>query len=802
MVRIFRKFKTIALCALAAAVTASAIPISDGVSFGNPMDVYAVETSTVCNPVIWSDVPDSDVIRVGDTYYMISTTMFFSPGAPIMKSKDMVSWELCSYVYDRLAEGDVQNLTNGKNDYAHGQWAASLRYHDGMFYVFFGSYGTGKSYIYKTDDIENGTWTRSEINGMYHDASMIFDDDGRNYLVYGGGGEIKIKEFNSEMTDFKWGGLDKVLFRTGLDGLSGEGSHIMKIGDYYYVFIIAWPSGSGRIELCYRSKEIDGSYEGKTILNSGLGTYGSGVAQGGIVDTPDGKWYGFLFQDHGSVGRIPVIVPVTWVDDWPMMGVNGKAPVTLEVDGNYTGTQLAKSDSFSYSGNKLALEWQWNHNPDNTAWSVTERGGWLRLTNNTLATSIMNARNTLTQRTEGPDCSSVIKLDTRGMKPGDYAGLSAFQFKYGNVGVRVGDDGSKKIYMAENGGYDGNASVNDSYDKIVEETALNGDEIYLKEEFTFNTVDENMNVSNNIDKVKFFYSYDGNNWTPIGSELGMSYDLKLFTGYRSAIYSYCTKTTGGYADIDFFEYQRGEWNTPTVIEPNPFGWYFVDGFEGSTDSWTGRGPAKVEASSANSFVGDGSVYVSEREAAWQGVTKHLKSNMFKPGNSYSFSANVMYDDGGLSDKFYMKLQYVNSEGQVQYSTVAEAVAVKGSWVQLLNESYQIPEDASDIYLYVETRDSTNSFYLDEVIGAVDGTGILGAGPGKNVVAGDLNFDNKINCFDVCIAMRGIGGEFDDGYVKLAADVNEDGKVDISDVQLIRDFTLRRVTVFKDSADDM
>ena len=210
----------------------------------------------------------------------------------------------------------------------------------------------------------------------------------------------------------------------------------------------------------------------------------------------------------------------------------------------------------------------------------------------------------------------------------------------------------------------------------------------------------------------------------------------------------------------------------------------------------------MEASSANSFVGDGSVYVSEREAAWQGVTKHLKSNMFKPGNSYSFSANVMYDDGGLSDTFYMKLQYVNSEGQVQYSTVAEAVAVKGSWVQLLNESYQIPEDASDIYLYVETGDSTNSFYLDEVIGAVDGTGILGAGPGKNVVAGDLNFDNKINCFDVCIAMRGIGGEFDDGYVKLAADVNEDGKVDISDVQLIRDFTLRRVTVFKDSADDM
>ena len=195
----------------------------------------AATTSVVANPFIWADVPDDDVIRVGDTYYMVSTTMFFSPGAPIMKSKDLVSWEICSYVYDTLADGDVQKLTNGKHDYSHGQWAASLRYHDGHFYVFFGSYGTNKSYIYKTDDIENGKWTRSEVNGMYHDASMLFDDDGRNYLVYGGNGEIKIKELNSEMTGFKSGGVDKTLFKTGLTGLAGEGSHIMKINGYYYV---------------------------------------------------------------------------------------------------------------------------------------------------------------------------------------------------------------------------------------------------------------------------------------------------------------------------------------------------------------------------------------------------------------------------------------------------------------------------------------------------------------------------------------------------------------------------------------
>lgn len=494
----------------------------------------AAQTTTISNPIIWADVPDEDIIRVDDTYYMVSTTMYFSPGAPIMKSKDLVSWEICNYVYDTYADGDKQTLKNGENDYSHGQWAASLRYHDGNFYVFFGSYGTGKSYIYKTSDIENGTWTRSEINGMYHDASILFDDDGRNYLVYGAGGTAKIKEFNSDMTGFKKDGVEQTLFSTGLDNLAGEGWHIQKINGYYYIFVIAWPSNSKRIELCYRSKELLGTYEGKTILNSGLGTYGSGVAQGGIVDTPDGKWYGLLFQDHGSVGRIPVLVPVTWENNWPMMGVNGEVPLTLEIDSDYAGTQLTKDDDFTYSSNKLDLEWQWNHNPDNTAWSVTERPGYLRLKNNTLATNLLDAKNTLTQRAEGPSCSSVIKLDTSGMKAGDYAGLSAFQFKYGNVGVYVSDDGTKKIYMANNGGYSDSATVGDSYNNIIEQTNLSGNEIYLKVDFLFNTVDSTGNSSYNIDKANFYYSYNGADWKKIGEELSMVYSLTLFTGYRSA----------------------------------------------------------------------------------------------------------------------------------------------------------------------------------------------------------------------------------------------------------------------------
>ncbi len=782
-------------CAKRIASAVSAAVMLSAISLYLPeKQADAAKLTTISNPVIWSDVPDVDVIRVDDTYYMISTTMYFSPGAPIMKSKDLVSWEICNYVYDTYAEGDVQNLTNGKHDYAHGQWASSLRYHNGTYYVFFGSYGSGKSYIYKTNDIENGTWTRSEINGMYHDASLYFDDDGRNYLIYGGGGNIQIKELNAEMTGFKEGGASKTLFSTGLDGLSGEGAHVHKIGDYYYIFIIAWPSTSGRIELCYRSKELLGTYEGKTVLNSGVGSYGSGVAQGGIVDTPDGDWYGMLFQDHGSVGRIPVLVPVSWEDNWPMMGVNGKASLTLTINTDYTGTSLARDDEFSYSSDDLALEWQWNHNPDNTAWSVTQREGYLRLTNKTLATNLLDARNTLTQRTEGPSCSSVIKLDTSGMKVGDYAGLSAFQFKYGNVGVYVADDGSKKIYMANNGGYSSSAAVTDSYNNIVEQVNLSGNEIYLKTEFLFNTITSDGSSSNNIDKANFYYSYNGSDWTKIGEELSMTYDLKLFTGYRSGIYSYATKTTGGYADIDFFDYERADWNVPEVIEPDANGWYFHSTFEGDTDEWNGRGAATVMTSGRTAYEGSEALLVQERTAAWNGAYRALNSAAFVPGNEYSFSADVQYFDGGQTDTFYMKLQYTDGNGDPQYSTIAEATAVKGEWVQLANTNYKIPEDAANMQLYIETADSTTNFYIDEAIGAVAGTVI--EGPEEiTFILGDVNFDGGIDMLDMAAMREGIINGFDKDIALRAADVDRDGEFTVADMVLERSFLTGLITEF-------
>lgn len=422
-----------------------------------------------------------------------------------------------------------------------------------------------------------------------------------------------------------------------------------------------------------------------------------------------------------------------------MMGVNGKAPVTLEIDGDYAGTFLAGDDDFSYSSNQLNLLWQWNHNPDNTAWSLTDRPGWLRLTNQTLATNLLNVRNTLTQRTECPSCSSVIKLDASGMKSGDYAGLSAFQLKYGNIGVYVTDSGEKKIYMAENGGYSSSAAVTDSYNKIIAETPLAGNEIYLKAEFLFNTVDENLNVSYNLDKADFYYSYDGNSWNKLGNTLSMAYDLKLFTGYRNGIYSYATKTTGGHADIDFFDYERTDWNTPSVIEPDANGWYFHSTFEGTTDDWTGRGAA--------------------------------------------------------SDTFFMKLQYRDGNGDTQYSTIAEGETIRGEWVQLRNTGYVISADASGMQLYIETADSTNNFYVDEAIGAVEGTEIQGAGDGRKLIRGDLNEDGRIDGVDLALIRRGLTAGFADSYSEIAADVNQDTQITVAEAVLIQNYLIGRIREF-------
>lgn len=488
------------------------------------------------NPVIWADVPDVAVIRVGRTYYMSSTTAHMSPHVPIMKSTDLVNWRLVGYAGDTLGDSDALTLQNGKDAYSGGSWASSLRHHNGAFYVTTFSHTTGRTYVFRTKDIEKGPWTGTSFEPALHDHSLVFDDDGRAYMVCGAG-DIRLVELTQDLSAVKPGGVNQVIIPNASAvagpeiGLPAEGSQVRKINGKYYLFSITWPRGGMRAQLVFRADKLTGPWEGRVALQD------QGVAQGCLIDTPDGDWYACLFQDHGAVGRTPFLVPVTWKDGWPVLGGEGKAPMTLNLPARRPGVPkgIVASDEFSRRPGRraLPLQWQWNHNPDDRFWSLTQRPGFLRLTTGRVDADLVSARNTLTQRTFGPVCSGEVRIDVSGMRDGDFAGLAAFQRIYGFVGVRA-EGGSRFIVMARAG--NGSPSV-------VESVPLTGKTVRLKVECDFR---------DRTDKARFYYSPDGRKWVAIGEPLQMVYTLPHFIGYRFALFNFATKTAGGFVDFDYF----------------------------------------------------------------------------------------------------------------------------------------------------------------------------------------------------------------------------------------------------------
>jgi beta-xylosidase len=302
-----------------------------------------------------------------------------------------------------------------------------------------------------------------------------------------------------------------------------------KIGSYYYIFIICWPGSAGfdgRTEVAFRSKTIDGTYEGKVVHSS------KGVAQGSVLQDAAGKWWGYLFQDNGSVGRSTWIMPVTWASDWPSFN-GGTSPTTISIDTKPSdGTGFVTNDDFNGTGMKL--EWQWNHNPDNKNWSLSARPGYYRITTSRTDAEVVNAKNTLTQRSFGPKCSGRVSLDVSGLKDGDVAGLVALQGKYGYIGVKKSGT-TNTIVMV-------NAVTTSPVE--VATAALSGNKVFLRIDMDF---------TNRTDKATFFYSTDSTNWKALGNTLNMSYELTHFTGYRFGLFAYSTKSAGGTADFDWFK---------------------------------------------------------------------------------------------------------------------------------------------------------------------------------------------------------------------------------------------------------
>ena len=509
---------------------------------------------TYTNPLFYDEFSDPDILRVGDDYYLAGTTMHTVPGLVILHSTDLVNWEFASYCFDRFDfEDPAFSLQDGKEIYGQGIWAPCIRYANGQFYVFSNVNGKGlQCYIAK--DI-HGPWRHINMEGRIYDLSVLFDD-GHIYAIHGYG-SVKCTELKPDMSG-PIEGTEREIIPEG-SGV-GEGHHMYKIGDTYYLVSTDYmPNGR---TLCSRSKSIWGPYETRVITadetfgyhaapitqvkgrimpdgtHFGIpeadhdATACSNIHQGGIVEAHDGSWWALLMQDFHSIGRTVGLAPITWVDGWPMIGLEGnlgRAPRTWKSPyGVSTAKRAPYQRSDEFDGSTLLPIWQWNHNPDDTMWEL--KGGKLRL-HTQPADQLMWARNTLTQRCIGPSSMTTVALDTRHLRDGDVAGLGNINVPCSWVGiVKEGKQTLLRCFIQ---------ATNDTIDQPV---SLDKGKIWLRLDGDFDQ-----------DKAHYLYSTDGKTYIPIGPEMALSYQLITFQGSRVSLFAFNHQgKKGGYAEFDHF----------------------------------------------------------------------------------------------------------------------------------------------------------------------------------------------------------------------------------------------------------
>ncbi|MEO7688467.1 MAG: family 43 glycosylhydrolase [Sphingomonas sp.] len=522
---------------------------------------------TFTNPLFYDEFSDPDLIRVGDWFYLTGTTMHTMPGLPILRSKDLVNWEFVAYALDKLDLGPAFRLEGGKNIYGQGIWAPSFRYHDGKFYIFANVNGQNTQMFTATDP--KGPWTHTQMKRGFHDLSVLFDDDGKAYVVWGHQ-DMHMAQLTDDLTDVV-PGTERTLFTT--DAGMGEGAHFYKIDGKYYI-ISAEYAGGFRMPAA-RADHVLGPYEvnraislhedfgmasGKRLgdAKAPFGTWGPdapakhslALHQGGIVQTPAGEWWGFSMMDFNSVGRLTSLSPITWKDGWPWFGLPGnlaRNPRTWVKPKTVTPQPVhvpyRRSDDFSAP--RLQPLWQWNHVPVDGKWSLSERPGFLRL-HALPATSFYDARNTLTQRAIGPMSTPTVLLDASKLKPGDTAGLGLLNLPYTTLGVEKRADGLDIVFFDQRP------------DKTVR-VKITGTRIWLRADCDFIT-----------ERARFSYSFDGTTFTPIGNEVELLYQTFTFQGVRYGLFNYNkTGVEGGFADFDSIDVRQP--HTLGLMRPIPYG---------------------------------------------------------------------------------------------------------------------------------------------------------------------------------------------------------------------------------------
>ncbi len=519
---------------------------------------------TYSNPLFYGEFEDPDVIRVGDTYYLAGTTMHMNPPVEILRSKDLVNWEFASYCSDRLDLGPAYRLEQG-NIYGRGIWAPCIRYNNGTFYVFTNVNGAGLQ-VFRSKSIE-GPWERNQLPGR-HDMSVLFDDDGKVYIISGGGAPYPIEELAPDLRSFVTDAPKR-----SLPERMGEGHHLYKINGKY-VDISCVPGGAVDQYVAV-ADSIDGPWKvTKMVVGESMGVTNAAPAkanandrglwihQGGMCDTPSGQWWSIIMSDHGSAGRMVNLVPITWDDGFPVIGLPGnlrKAPNTwIKPD---TGYVQAPKPTYIWDENfddgTMNPQWQWNHVPDDTKWSLTEKPGVLRL-HSLPAENFYYARNSICQRPPGPESIMTVEMDTTGMVAGDTAGFGLVSTPYAWIGVVKSEEGvSLQMFTASGGGRSGRGGRGGRSGGAVPTNLPTASpdtppsKLWLRMHCNFDT-----------DQVVFSWSADGREFTPLGNPFTPVFQLTTFQGVRPALFHYNTSgQPGGYADFDNY----------TVVEPRARG---------------------------------------------------------------------------------------------------------------------------------------------------------------------------------------------------------------------------------------
>lgn len=385
------------------------------------------------NPILFSDYSDPDVIRDGNHFYLIASTFHFVPGIPILESLDLVHWTILGHALPKLDMDPRYNL-EGSNGYGMGVWAPAIRKHNGLFYIYFPTPTEGIFVV--TAKTINGPWSKPVAlirQAGLEDPCPFWDDDGSAYLVHSkkGAGPLILHRMAADGMSVLDDGKEIVRDPEHLPTL--EGPKMYKRDGIYYIFAPFGGVAKGS-QSVLRSKSVWGPYEYKVVLAQGS-TNINGPHQGAYVETPDGRGWFIHFQSRGAHGRIVHLQPVKWQDGWPVIGEVPPGPSVgepvlmypeLPVNAGAKAAAMHPQTSDEFGALTLGPQWEWNHNPDDSRWSLSRRRGFLRLSPGA-ASDLLHARNTLTQQMQSESLDFTVRMDISHMREDARAGLAMFQ---------------------------------------------------------------------------------------------------------------------------------------------------------------------------------------------------------------------------------------------------------------------------------------------------------------------------------------------------------------------------------------